>query len=257
MLAVWKAADDIDVFESGWTFDHFYPIFTDSTGPVPRGLGHPHRAGPGHDPAAPRRARHRHPLPPPGRAGQHGRHARHHLGRPARARASAPAGTRRSRAPTASSSAPSPSGSTASTRPARCITGLLTDRRHRPSPAATTSSPTPAASPSRCSSPTRRSASAAPARSARCRSPASPSTGTTPAAPPEELRASSTCSRALRGHRPRPGGDHDVGHLRLRDPTAKAGRRGGALAEAGLDLGIVYLPPPHDPAVLASPSPKR
>jgi F420-dependent oxidoreductase-like protein len=32
MLTVWKAADDIDVFESGWTFDHFYPIFSDSTG---------------------------------------------------------------------------------------------------------------------------------------------------------------------------------------------------------------------------------
>jgi F420-dependent oxidoreductase-like protein len=29
MLAVWKAADDIEVFESGWNFDHFYPIFTD------------------------------------------------------------------------------------------------------------------------------------------------------------------------------------------------------------------------------------
>src|SRR5436305_7794395 len=29
MLAVWKAADDIDLFESGWTFDHFEPIFTD------------------------------------------------------------------------------------------------------------------------------------------------------------------------------------------------------------------------------------
>src|SRR6201990_1114792 len=34
MLAVWQAADDIDVFESGWTFDHFYPIFSDSSGPV-------------------------------------------------------------------------------------------------------------------------------------------------------------------------------------------------------------------------------
>src|SRR5438270_7390344 len=33
MLAVWQAADEIDVFESGWTFDHFYPIFSDSTGP--------------------------------------------------------------------------------------------------------------------------------------------------------------------------------------------------------------------------------
>lgn len=37
MLAVWKAADDIDVFESGWTFDHFYPIFSDSTGPCLEG----------------------------------------------------------------------------------------------------------------------------------------------------------------------------------------------------------------------------
>ena len=33
MLEVWRAADDIEVFESGWTFDHFYPIFSDSTGP--------------------------------------------------------------------------------------------------------------------------------------------------------------------------------------------------------------------------------
>ena len=32
MLAVWNAADDIDVFTSAWNFDHFYPIFSDSTG---------------------------------------------------------------------------------------------------------------------------------------------------------------------------------------------------------------------------------
>src|SRR5205814_4608170 len=32
MLAVWQAADEIPVFESAWTFDHFYPIFSDSTG---------------------------------------------------------------------------------------------------------------------------------------------------------------------------------------------------------------------------------
>ena len=37
MLAVWQAADDIDVYESGWTFDHFYPIFSDSTGPCLEG----------------------------------------------------------------------------------------------------------------------------------------------------------------------------------------------------------------------------
>jgi F420-dependent oxidoreductase-like protein len=37
MLAVWTAADDIDVFESGWTFDHFEPIFSDRTGPCLEG----------------------------------------------------------------------------------------------------------------------------------------------------------------------------------------------------------------------------
>ena len=37
MLAVWQAADQIELFESGWTFDHFYPIFSDSTGPCLEG----------------------------------------------------------------------------------------------------------------------------------------------------------------------------------------------------------------------------
>ncbi len=35
MLDVWRAADEIELFESAWNFDHFYPIFasTDHTGP--------------------------------------------------------------------------------------------------------------------------------------------------------------------------------------------------------------------------------
>lgn len=37
MLAVWRAADEIELYESGWTFDHFYPIFSDSTGPCLEG----------------------------------------------------------------------------------------------------------------------------------------------------------------------------------------------------------------------------
>jgi F420-dependent oxidoreductase-like protein len=37
MLAVWQAADDIDVFESAWNFDHFYPIFGDGAGPCLEG----------------------------------------------------------------------------------------------------------------------------------------------------------------------------------------------------------------------------
>ena len=37
LLAVWKEADDIEIFESGWTFDHFYPIFSDLAGPCLEG----------------------------------------------------------------------------------------------------------------------------------------------------------------------------------------------------------------------------
>jgi F420-dependent oxidoreductase-like protein len=37
MLEVWRAADDIPLFESAWTFDHFYPIFSDPTGPCLEG----------------------------------------------------------------------------------------------------------------------------------------------------------------------------------------------------------------------------
>jgi len=37
MLAVWRAADDIELFESAWTFDHFYPIFSDPDGPCMEG----------------------------------------------------------------------------------------------------------------------------------------------------------------------------------------------------------------------------
>ena len=31
LLEVWKRADEIELYESAWTFDHFYPIFGDST----------------------------------------------------------------------------------------------------------------------------------------------------------------------------------------------------------------------------------
>jgi F420-dependent oxidoreductase-like protein len=37
MLAVWRAADEIELFESGWTFDHFEPIFADRSGPCLEG----------------------------------------------------------------------------------------------------------------------------------------------------------------------------------------------------------------------------
>jgi F420-dependent oxidoreductase-like protein len=31
LLEVWERGDQLGVFESGWTFDHFYPLFGDST----------------------------------------------------------------------------------------------------------------------------------------------------------------------------------------------------------------------------------
>ena len=33
MLNVWRAADEIELFETAWNFDHFYPIIGDSDGP--------------------------------------------------------------------------------------------------------------------------------------------------------------------------------------------------------------------------------
>ncbi len=37
ILPVFREADGIDLFESGWLFDHFYPIRGDSTGPCLEG----------------------------------------------------------------------------------------------------------------------------------------------------------------------------------------------------------------------------
>ena len=37
MLAVWKEADRIELFETAWNFDHFEPIFADRSGPCLEG----------------------------------------------------------------------------------------------------------------------------------------------------------------------------------------------------------------------------
>src|SRR3972149_6630996 len=34
---LWVEADDIDVFDAGWTFDHFYPLLGDTDGPCLEG----------------------------------------------------------------------------------------------------------------------------------------------------------------------------------------------------------------------------
>ena len=119
MLAVWQAADDIDMFESAWTFDHFYPIFSDPTGPASRGGSPPTALA-----QATRRMRvgvlvtgnlYRHPAVLANMAATLDVISR----RAARARPGRRAGTRRSATPTASSCRRSRSGSTASTRRSR------------------------------------------------------------------------------------------------------------------------------------------
>ena len=37
IVDVWTAADEMDFWDSAWLFDHFYPIFSDSTGPCLEG----------------------------------------------------------------------------------------------------------------------------------------------------------------------------------------------------------------------------
>ena len=37
MLAVWRAADEIELYESAWSFDHFEPIYGDRSQPCLEG----------------------------------------------------------------------------------------------------------------------------------------------------------------------------------------------------------------------------
>lgn len=37
LRALWRAADEVAAIETAWSFDHFYPIFSDSTGPCLEG----------------------------------------------------------------------------------------------------------------------------------------------------------------------------------------------------------------------------
>lgn len=119
MLAVWQAADGIDVYESGWTFDHFYPIFSDSTGPCLEGWTTLTALA-----QATTRLRlgtlvtgihYRHPAVLANMAA-----ALDIISGADWNWASAPAGTRRNPAPTGSSWAASGSASIASRRPAKC-----------------------------------------------------------------------------------------------------------------------------------------
>ena len=72
VLAVWQEGDGIDLFESGWNFDHFYPIAGDSAGPCLEGWVDAGRPRSGDDPAPAGLPGDRDPLPPSGGAGEHG-----------------------------------------------------------------------------------------------------------------------------------------------------------------------------------------
>ena len=47
ILDVWRAADDIDLFESAWNWDHFYPLTGDLHRAELRGLDDDRRDRPG------------------------------------------------------------------------------------------------------------------------------------------------------------------------------------------------------------------
>ena len=167
MVDVWRAADDIDVFESAWNWDHFYPLTGDFHGPNFEGWMMLAAMA-----QATRRIRlgvqvtgmvYRHPAVLANMAATVDVISE----RAARARAWARPGTRWSATPTASTLPPL----TGAVRPLR--RRRRGDRRppdpgeRRPTRAGTSSSPTPGASPRRSSSHTRRSSSAGGVRSGR------------------------------------------------------------------------------------------
>ena len=235
---------------------------TTSTRSSPRDLPAPAwRAGsrPPRSPRPPRRlrvgrARHGHAVPPPGGAGQHGRDPRHHLGRPARARDRR--GLERGR------------GGGVRHRPARHARGALRRLRrgvrgdHRPalprarppSTVATCSSRTRAATPSRSSSRTRRSASAGGGERRTLRSVARfAQHWNFPGGSVEQFVGQAR--RAARGTAPTSGAIRRRSRSRRTSGgPARSSRRvveqAKRYADAGLDLGIVYLPAPHTPDVL-------
>ncbi len=205
MLDVWRAADDIEVFESGWTFDHFYPIFSDSTGPCLEGWTMLTALA-----QATRRLRlgtlvtgihYRHPAVLANMAATLDiiSGGRLELGMGAGLER---AGVRRLRhraGHAAAAQRPLRGGVRGDPRPAQ-------PRRRRRSAARTTSSTRPGASPSRCSGRTRRSASAAAASGGPCaRRPGSPSTGTSCGGTPAEFaRKRGGAAPALRRRGPGP-----------------------------------------------------
>ena len=258
MLAVWTEADDIEVFESGWVFDHFYPIWSRAGRPdaaVPRGLDRARprsrrrRAGSGWAASSPASTTGTRPSSPTWR--------RRSTSSPAGGSSSASArdGTRRSPGPTASSSGPRAQRSDRFEEACQVLIGLLSQETtdfdgeyyqlrgarcepkgpQRPHPPLVDRRQRRAAHPPhgcqvRAALELRRAGRPTSSRtSARC--------CTRTAAPSGAIPAEITLSSHVVLHP-----DHGAGQTV--DTIA-------ALADKGLDLAIVYLMPPHDPAVLA------
>ena len=252
MLAVWQAADDIDVFESGWTFDHFYPIFSDHTGPCLEGWVTHDRARAGDQAPAGRRARDRQRVPASGGAREHGRQPRRDLEWPPRVRHRRrvePAGVRRVRH--------RPSAAARALRHVR--RGGRGDRQalHRhdgglrgqalPTDRGVLRAEAGAASASADRHRRRRREA-----HAAHRGPLGPALERSRRRCRRVQSTSTTCCARIATTIGRDVSEITTStHLRL-DPSNMDSvvEEAEAFAEAGLDLGIVYLPPPHTPAVL-------
>ena len=85
-LDVWRAADDIELFESAWMMDHFYPLTPPARRHTSGELDGAGRTGAGDLTTSARVHGQRHALPSPCRHGQRSGHPRPHLGRPFQSR---------------------------------------------------------------------------------------------------------------------------------------------------------------------------
>ena len=255
MLAVWQAADEIELFESAWTFDHFYPIFTDDIDrALPRGLGHHHRAGPGDASAPGRRAGHRHRRTATRRCSPTWRPRSTSSPAAGWSWASARAGTRwRPSAYGIDLHATLTERFDAFDEACEAIVGLLTDEQtdlRRPLRAARRRVLQPEAGAAAAPADLHRRPGRAPHAAHRWRG--SRSTGTSRADAVEQFAAKLDVLHAHCADLGRDPAEITVStHLRLaRAASTRVAEQAKRYADAGLDLGIVYLQTPHTPDVL-------
>ena len=254
ILDVWKAADQMDFWESGWLFDHFYPDLLRLDGALPRGLDRPRRAGAGHRADAGRRARHRQPVPPPGGAREHGGDGRRRLRAAGSSSASARAGTRRSATAYGIDLPPLKERFDRFDEALEVVVGLLTNtttdfagEHYRLQGARCEPKPVQRPHPPICIG------GSGEKRTLRARRPLRAALE-----PPGRLaRGHRPQARGaagpLRRHRARPVGESSCRPTCAPSPASTPSAiadQAAAYEAAGVQLGIVYLPTPHTPAML-------